>query len=294
MTTKILKSVRGRRARFTRLDSAGVPVVGPCSRVVTDGFVSVVLSAEIEAGEEITLKNAWGEFCISEKSGDLIKWVNVTVKACQIDPDVLDMVGGMNPIVFPANTVATVTNKALSTNVATLTTSAPHNLVAGDVVTVSGVDATFNGTFTVASAPTGTTFTYAKTASNVTSTASSGSVTKLGTAIGGSQPTIPNPDGYAIEVWTKNAANPAEWGYFVQPYILNGMVAGDITIENGAMTVDFTGQGFPAVAAWGINPYGDNPLLVTSGMPVGDLWAAVTTTVVPPALTSGCQPILTT
>jgi hypothetical protein len=38
-------------------------------------------------------------------------------------------------------------------------------------VTVAGVDATFNGTYTVASVPTTTTFTYAKTASNVASVA---------------------------------------------------------------------------------------------------------------------------
>ena len=37
-------------------------------------------------------------------------------------------------------------------------------------MTVAGVDATFNGSFTVASVPTTTTFTYAKTASNVSST----------------------------------------------------------------------------------------------------------------------------
>lgn len=71
----------------------------------------------------------------------------------------------------------TVTNKALTSNVATITTSTAHNLVVGDVVIVAGVDATFNGTFVVATVPTGTTFTYAKTAGNVTSTASGGSVT---------------------------------------------------------------------------------------------------------------------
>jgi hypothetical protein len=66
---------------------------------------------------------------------------------------------------------ATVTNKALTDNVATLTTSANHTYLAGDVVVVSEVDATFNGTFNIIDVPTTTTFTYAKTATNVTSTA---------------------------------------------------------------------------------------------------------------------------
>lgn len=74
--------------------------------------------------------------------------------------------------------VATVNNKALTNNVATLTTASAHTYLAGDVVTVTGVDATFNGTFNIISVPTSTTFTYAKTATNVTSTA----VSPTGTA----------------------------------------------------------------------------------------------------------------
>lgn len=72
---------------------------------------------------------------------------------------------------------STVTNKALTNNVATLTTSAAHFFTPGETITVSGVDATFNGSYTVIAVPTSTTLTYAKTATNVTSTASGGSIT---------------------------------------------------------------------------------------------------------------------
>lgn len=71
-----------------------------------------------------------------------------------------------------------VSNKALTSNVATLTTSAAHGFEVGEQVTVAGVDSTFNGTYTIASVPSSTTFTYAKTASNVTSAA----VSPAGTA----------------------------------------------------------------------------------------------------------------
>jgi hypothetical protein len=64
----------------------------------------------------------------------------------------------------------TITNKALTSNVATLTTGAAHGLEVDDSIWVEGVDATFNGQYTVTAATT-TTFSYAKTASNVTSTA---------------------------------------------------------------------------------------------------------------------------
>ena len=65
----------------------------------------------------------------------------------------------------------TVTNKALTSNVATLTTGTAHTYRVGDVVVVSSVDATFNGTYSIVAVPTSTTFTYAKTAANVTSAA---------------------------------------------------------------------------------------------------------------------------
>ena len=65
----------------------------------------------------------------------------------------------------------TVTNKALTSNVATLTTGTAHTYRAGDVVTISSVDATFNGVYSIIAVPTSTTFTYAKTNANVTSAA---------------------------------------------------------------------------------------------------------------------------
>jgi hypothetical protein len=71
--------------------------------------------------------------------------------------------------VFPKITVS-ITNKALTTNVATLTTSAVHGLCIGMQIVITGVDATFNGEYRITSVPTTTTFTYAKTATNVTST----------------------------------------------------------------------------------------------------------------------------
>lgn len=72
----------------------------------------------------------------------------------------------------------TVTTKALTDNVATLTFSAAHNMVAGDTVTVAGVDSTFNGEFEVTDVPTTTRISYAKTATNVTSGAASGTVSR--------------------------------------------------------------------------------------------------------------------
>jgi hypothetical protein len=58
--------------------------------------------------------------------------------------------------------------------VATLTTATAHGLAVGNVVTVAGVDATFNGTYTVTVVGSSTTFSYAKTNANVASASATG------------------------------------------------------------------------------------------------------------------------
>jgi len=78
------------------------------------------------------------------------------------------LVGGPGGSYSPSLS-ALITTRSLTNNVATLTTSSAHGFVAGMTVTVINVDATFNGSYTITSVPTTTTFTYAKTANNVTS-----------------------------------------------------------------------------------------------------------------------------
>jgi hypothetical protein len=80
--------------------------------------------------------------------------------------------------VFPKITVS-ISNKALTSNVATLTTTTAHGLSVGMQITITGVDATFNGEYRITGVPTTATFTYAKTATNVPSTA----VSPVGTGV---------------------------------------------------------------------------------------------------------------
>ena len=77
------------------------------------------------------------------------------------------------------NLSAVVNNKALTSNVATLTTAAAHGFEVGQSVVVADVDSTFNGTFTITAVGSTTTFSYAKTAANVASAA----VSPVGSAV---------------------------------------------------------------------------------------------------------------
>jgi hypothetical protein len=117
-------------------------------------------------------------------SGTTVSTANLAVDAPMIfagtnnvdDVTDLGLVGEYAETVTPI--VKTVSNKALTSNVATLTTSAAHGYTVGDMVTVTSVDGTFNGTHIItAIGGSGTTFSYAVTASNVTSAAASGTAT---------------------------------------------------------------------------------------------------------------------
>lgn len=74
--------------------------------------------------------------------------------------------------------VANISNKALTTNVATITTAAPHGFLVGQTVVVAGVDAVFNGSHVIVATPTTSTFTFAKTNANVASAAATGTATR--------------------------------------------------------------------------------------------------------------------
>lgn len=83
-------------------------------------------------------------------------------------------IDGAGVITDPTTTARTVSNKSLTSNVATLTTSTEHGFYVGTTVVVAGVDATFNGTYTITQVPTPTTFRYAKTNANVVSAVATG------------------------------------------------------------------------------------------------------------------------
>lgn len=81
-----------------------------------------------------------------------------------------------NAFAYTINAI-TISQTSLASDVATITTTAAHGLAVGQTVDVVGAtNATFNGSFVVASVPTTTTFTYAKVATGITPAPSTGRV----------------------------------------------------------------------------------------------------------------------
>lgn len=74
-------------------------------------------------------------------------------------------------------TTKTIDNRGLTDNLVTVSTTATHGLVVGDVVTISGLGSPYSGEVVVLSVPTTSTFTYGATGSNVAYGAGSGTLT---------------------------------------------------------------------------------------------------------------------
>jgi hypothetical protein len=97
--TRCFTPIRGKRLRVTRLDSCGNPPVAgaECGVVSTDGFISVSLSSEVEAGTEIITRKADGSLCVNERTADSFKRFTVEIQFCNVDPDLYELVTNANP-----------------------------------------------------------------------------------------------------------------------------------------------------------------------------------------------------
>lgn len=97
--------VKGKMLRATKLGPCGDPVLAPGEwpvQVVTKGFVSVEYSPEVDDGEEIDQRDANGDSCVYVPARRRIKYYNVTVTACQVDPELYSLFTGAPVVVDEA------------------------------------------------------------------------------------------------------------------------------------------------------------------------------------------------
>lgn len=94
MPTRCFQPILGKRIRVTALDSCGgVPEpAAEDSMAVTDGFITLNLSAETEDGAEIITRKASGALCVNEKAADSFKRFTLEMEFCGVDPGLLSVV----------------------------------------------------------------------------------------------------------------------------------------------------------------------------------------------------------
>lgn len=77
--------VKGTRLRVTRVDACGLPIRGPRSRVVTEGFITATFSPVMRDAEDLEQTNAEGRVCVADRTPPELKWWNVALNLCGVD-----------------------------------------------------------------------------------------------------------------------------------------------------------------------------------------------------------------
>lgn len=85
--------------RVTQLDACGVVDTGSCAEVTSSGIITVAQSPEYEARQDYFTLNADAQPCITDTAPPILKWINVTLTFCQVDPQLFAMVSG-EPLVL--------------------------------------------------------------------------------------------------------------------------------------------------------------------------------------------------
>jgi hypothetical protein len=100
---------------------------------------------------------------------------------------------------------------------------------------------------------------------------------------------------FALEMWLGTTV-PGEWGYVLTPFLSGGTI-GDISVENGAISLTVTGLSTKNGNAWGKGPYNvekvagvASPLRI--GLKANDHRRIFNTEVAPPPVYAGATPLL--
>src|ERR1044072_6598278 len=96
-----LKLVRGRAMRATRLDGCREPVLGPDSVIASEGFISIALTSNSEAGEAITVTNAASKPFISDTPTPKFINYSVVINFAGVNPALVTLLTGQ-PVVLDA------------------------------------------------------------------------------------------------------------------------------------------------------------------------------------------------
>jgi len=85
--------------RVTKTDGCCGPEYGDDNSIVTDGFVSVALTANITDAEEITVTNANGKTCVRDAGSPTFDGYGVEITFCEVQPCLFSMITGQ-PVVL--------------------------------------------------------------------------------------------------------------------------------------------------------------------------------------------------
>lgn len=105
MTSTCYSLLRVPAVRVTKLDACG-EVVDGLSSVASNGIVTIEQTVEQEDRQDFFTLNADGQPCVRDTSPPILKWINVTLTFCNVDPEMFNIMTAeplvLNDAVSPA------------------------------------------------------------------------------------------------------------------------------------------------------------------------------------------------
>jgi hypothetical protein len=98
MATTCVSLARGKMLRITKLDSCGAVVSGAGGTLTAKAFISGTITPNYADTEEITQQDANGDLCIDDRSPVALRWLDIELNVCTVDPTMINLVTG-DPIV---------------------------------------------------------------------------------------------------------------------------------------------------------------------------------------------------
>lgn len=84
--------VRAPAVRVTRLDECGVPVEGACSSATSESFVDITLTKIMQERQDALQLNGNGDICVDVPKAPILRWYEVNLQFCNVDPELLNIV----------------------------------------------------------------------------------------------------------------------------------------------------------------------------------------------------------
>lgn len=90
--------VKGLKLRATKINSCGLPQPGAKNRIVTDGFVTVNMTAVMNEAQELEQKNAEGKTCVLDRTPPSRKYYTPAINLCNVNTELISMFNGWSQV----------------------------------------------------------------------------------------------------------------------------------------------------------------------------------------------------
>ena len=99
MAVECASMSRGKMLRITKLNECGTVVTGAGSSLVAKAFVSGTFTPNYQEVQEISVPDANGDICIEDRSPVALRWVDISLVICTLDPTMINLITG-DPLVL--------------------------------------------------------------------------------------------------------------------------------------------------------------------------------------------------